>query len=329
MPDPYEAPQSRDVHHDQAAIPSPLDKPEVTSQPSSEVKDGISTAPIQINHEEFDTAHHDKSETMAHVLKHPASELPPSGDRDELQGEHGVTLDAALGRRQERIQRNTGQEKQEVINRKNLSLIQLEAQAKEYEQAGRPVPQYVKEALDEQTATHKKAVEKIQSRIEQYPQRSLERINRSIDMMLELPSQLYDVNPDLFADMPTEEFIKAVKEFDELSWEVESVQEQLAIAIELDKSLARNIEEEKALTESVIKDWLADIWTEDEAEENLKKFDAVQEPAWEKSPKEIMTGYKGVSRQIVEELKQKLEKAKQKEEVFLTNYRPNQESSSQ
>ncbi len=169
--------------------------------------------------------------------------------------------------------------------------------------------------------------------------KSSERVAKVADQVLSPFEELYDLNPEAFANMPTSEFMAVAKELKEIDRATREKSEYLAevegYVTEVDELIA----EGKELTTSAVYEVfnrLADIaWGKPdgpdsgynefcEAEEK-QYFDPIFEGSFDKTPREKMNGVKAMYQNYASRIKEGRDAARAQREQLIAKYTPKSE----
>ncbi len=257
---------------------------------------------------------HDKAETMAAVLK-------DDGSFDEVI-EHRDAVKQKVNSK-DYLDRYTEVEKGDLEYSQELASEPADArlpygstQADRERQLEKDQNKY-DTAVVETHALGERAIEKSRQRVED-----------KVEEVLSPYQELYDMNPAIFADMPTKEFMVIAKGLAEISDEIE-INEDNSNRLEWYNHKLKDAFENKSLVNwGIIDNFRQDICrslgkeNDDTYDRVLEKFEAEASDSFDKTPRQIMEGYTRVGNEYTSQFEAKKLADQQRKKDFLDKHKP-------
>ncbi|MBC7764341.1 hypothetical protein H7Y29_01370 [Microbacteriaceae bacterium] len=155
-----------------------------------------------------------------------------------------------------------------------------------------------------------------------------DRLERTVDQVLSPYQEIYDMNPALFAEMPTKEFMVIAKELAEISDEIE-INEDNSNRLEwYNHKLKDAFENKSSVNWGIMDNFRQDICrslgmeNDDTYDRVLEKFEAEASDSFDKTPRQIMEGYIRVAGEYTSQFEAKKLADEQRKKDFLDKYKP-------
>lgn len=153
------------------------------------------------------------------------------------------------------------------------------------------------------------------------------RVEKVVDEVLSPYQELYDRNPDVFAGMPTAEFMAIVKEFSEISAKIERDEEYSRNLEDYNDKIRTAIEQKKSVNWDVIVNFSREIadsldMSSDEWVEVREKFEVEIDDSFDKTKRQIMEAFVRVGQEYTSQFEAKKLAKQQRSKELLDKYGP-------
>jgi len=162
---------------------------------------------------------------------------------------------------------------------------------------------------------------------EEKTKRKLDRLNATVDKKLTPYEELYEMNPDAFANMQASDFMTVAKEFSGTSVTLEYLSSYLGKQQRFEEEMKKMSENEELANPDFVRAHLNNISNalgmDDTTDRELhKEFGRVNKDWFDMTPRQIMEGYQNLIEKYSGEIAAKKEEAEKKRTEILDRYKP-------
>jgi len=218
---------------------------------------------------------------------------------------------------------------------------------------GEEIPEDLSQQLKEAQSAYDEDAARVRRNTDLYVEGMEEARERVIDKIISPFEELYDLNPDLFAKMPTPEFIEVYKEQRDIDEKIgrrekcleELVEAEAVLKAKLDNSELivwdeKDPDKPQDIYHSIPKDLRNIIYgasdgiredhTDSKIVEVLRKYESeFRDNNFGKSPQQIMEGYVRLTNEFIGQIRSLLAKTESRKQEFIAKYAKTTDSETQ
>ncbi|MGH7156909.1 MAG: hypothetical protein ACREGG_02260 [Candidatus Saccharimonadales bacterium] len=219
----------------------------------------------------------------------------------------------------------------------------------ELQAEGKEIPEDLSQQLQETQSAHDEYAERVRTNANYYVEDREREREQVIEKLTSPFEELYDLNPELFAQMPTPEFIEVYKEQRDIDEKIGRREKCLGELVEAETALKAMLENRELITwddkdpdrpqdiyHSIPPD-LRDIiygvsggiredYTDDKIVEVLRKYESeFRDNNFGKSPQQIMEGYIRLTNEYLDQIRSLLAETESRKKEFMAKYQKSSE----
>ena len=269
---------------------------------------------------------HDKAETLATVLKEDQQFDEKLDDHIQLKGavESGEYEDQDPTVRYEQKRIDESKEKinelEEVIANPDTDSLRKKQAERSLENRRESLAYSEEDLSIAKPAARAEGQEKVKEK--------RDAITELSDKKLTPFEELYDLNPEAFATMPTSEFMDVARKFSDANAKLELW--EAALTHTLADDIAKAIEEKQTMTFREARDSFAGVYRNLVTNADSVRIDddpteaigAIFEDSFDKTPREVMTEVKTLADKYTARLKEHRDAARAKRDEIINTYKP-------